>query len=298
MFRKSEVARVEWSPEHVESCAARQELILLQAARLLRPGGRLVYSTCTFSPQENERVIDKFLQSHREFTLVESLRFPGIAPGRKDWIGTGEAGEDLSLAARLWPHRLHGEGHFIAVLEKGGSSGKAGRMEKEISRGRKNLRNPQPDSAVKSFLSFCQHTLLSGNPFEAGQQPPLAIHGSYLYAVPEDAPHLAGLKTIHPGWWLGEVKGAKVQKGRSGAKEMRFEPSHALAMGLTARDIRRRLNYAADAPETLAYLKGETLESPGEEGWLLVTVEGYPLGWGKRVQGRVKNNYPKGLRWY
>ena len=133
--------------------------------------------------------------------------------------------------------------------------------------------------AYKLFSEFCRAALNIA--FEPER---LALVGSYLYRLPEGSPELAGLKVIHPGWWLGTLK-----KGR-------FEPSHALALGLQAQDARSKIDFRADDPQLAAYLRGETLASPGEAGWLFVCVEGFPLGWGKRSQGIVKNYYPKGLR--
>ena len=110
------------------------------------------------------------------------------------------------------------------------------------------------------------------------------VAGSYLYWQPPEALELGGLRAIHPGWWLGTLK-----KGR-------FEPSQALAMGLRAEDARLYLDLQPDSAACAAYLRGETLPAPGPDGWLLVCVGGYPLGWGKRTAGVVKNYYPKGLR--
>ena len=110
--------------------------------------------------------------------------------------------------------------------------------------------------------------------------------GSYLYYLPENLPDLRGLKVIHPGWWLGTLK------------KDRFEPSHALALGLRASQARQVLNFGAQSDEIEAYLHGETLSDPGENGWILVCVDGFPLGWGKRWNGVVKNYYPRGLRMY
>jgi NOL1/NOP2/fmu family ribosome biogenesis protein len=95
----------------------------------------------------------------------------------------------------------------------------------------------------------------------------------------------AGLRSIHPGGWGGTAKGG------------RFEPSHALALGLRVEDARRAIILPAGHDDLLAYLRGESLRSPGEDGWTLVAVDGFPLGWGKRVAGVLKNHYPKGLRW-
>lgn len=112
----------------------------------------------------------------------------------------------------------------------------------------------------------------------------LALVGSYLYALPTGLPDLTGLRYLHPGWWLGTVK------------KDRFEPSHALALGLRLEDACRGLDLPADAPELAAYLRGETLTSTGENGWTLVAVDSFPVGWGKRTGGRLKSHYPKGLR--
>jgi len=111
-----------------------------------------------------------------------------------------------------------------------------------------------------------------------------AMIGFYLYALPPELPDLSGMRFLHPGWWLGEIK-----KGR-------FEPSHAFALGLAPSEVRQVADYSAESSDLLAYLRGETLVSAGEDGWMVVTVDGFSLGWGKRVAGRLKSRYPKGLR--
>jgi 16S rRNA C967 or C1407 C5-methylase (RsmB/RsmF family)/NOL1/NOP2/fmu family ribosome biogenesis protein len=278
MFRKSESARQAWTPELVRSCALRQAAILEAAARLARPGGILAYSTCTFAPEENEAVIAGFLHGHPEFELLESARFPGFTPGRGDWLEDG-AGEALPLqrTVRLWPHQGGPEGHFIAVLQRQGGGREAAPPQARKPRG------GRLSAEVKTaFGKFWQDTLLLPAP-----QDRLALHGAYLYRVPEGLRDLAGLKVIHPGWWLGEMKKA------------RFEPSHGLALGIKAENARRTVDLSVqDAP---AYLRGETLSAEGEPGRVLVTVRvagnSFPLGWGKRVGSSIKNAYPKGLRW-
>ncbi len=124
---------------------------------------------------------------------------------------------------------------------------------------------------------------------EPPTEQPLALSGTYLYALPAGMPDLAGLRHLHPGWWLGEIRPGRFERGR-------FEPAHALALGVKPRSVRRVVDFAVDNPELRAYLRGETVPSPGEDGWTLVTVDGFGIGWAKRVGGRLKSHYPKGLR--
>ena len=134
-----------------------------------------------------------------------------------------------------------------------------------------------------AFEAFAAQALTQ--PRCAALESRLALNGSYLVARPPGLPDLAGLRFLHPGWWLGEIKTG------------RFEPSHALALGLHPSAVRQVGDYAAHDPQLAAYLRGETLAAQGENGWTLVTVDGFSLGWGKRVENRLKSHYPKGLRW-
>jgi NOL1/NOP2/fmu family ribosome biogenesis protein len=281
MFRKSASARRDWSPEYVAGCALRQSSILEQAGKLVRPGGRLVYATCTFNPQENEAVIARFLEKG-EFRLLTVPHRPGFAPGLPEWLEAPEAHPELEKAVRLWPQQAAGEGHFVAVMERAGSRQLGDRGLGEQAASNQLLWDKATiNQLIRGQVeSFWRETLQAGLP-ESGR---LQVVGSYMYWSPPEALDLGSLRAIHPGWWLGTLK-----KGR-------FEPSQALAMGLQARDARRRLDLPADSAQCAAYLRGEVLVSPGADGWLLVCVEGFPLGWGKRVAGVVKNYYPKGLR--
>lgn len=271
MMRKSETARREWAPELVNGCALRQTGILDQAATMVRPGGRLVYSTCTFNPEENERTVARFLTRHTDFALIESPQRPGYFPGRPAWLPENEGKAELACAIRLWPHHAPGEGHFIAALERSRSPAAP------AAKSWRPVKLPRP--VGEAYRTFCAANL---NGMPAVEQP--ALVGSYLYALPPELPDLAGLRYLHPGWWLGVVKGA------------RFEPSHALALALSIGDAHRVLDLPAGAPELTAYMHGETPTNPGEEGWTLVAVDGYSIGWGKRSGGRLKSHYPKGLR--
>lgn len=173
MFRKEEAAVTDWSPETVEMCARRQREILRSAARLVAPGGRLVYSTCTFAPEEDEGAVASFLEEHPEFT-PESVEAPWFTPGKPGNY-------------RMWPHKLLGEGHFAAVLRKeGGEEGEISPMKGETL--------PKP---WKEFARSMGITLPDGKcvPF-----------GSSLYWAPAELPELGGLKVLRPGLELGTVK--------------------------------------------------------------------------------------------
>lgn len=278
MFRKSASAREDWSPEHVRKCATRQSDLLEKATKMLRPGGILVYSTCTFSPLENEAVIAEFLNNHPEFSLLECPSRPGFMQGRPDWAGAvrPEIALQLERTVRLWPHKINGDGHFIARLQRIGwpSPGKSCNIEKAKI----------PPEQRKVFQEFCKTNLRPDVGFD-----PLLVKGSYLYQAIPGAPDLSGLHVIHPGWWLGSFR----QSRRMGT--IRFEPAHALALGLSPRNVNQTINL--DLGAAVRYLRGESIIAGGTDGWVLICVDSHPIGWGKRNNGVIKNDYPKGLRW-
>ncbi len=173
MFRKEEAAVTDWSEETVAMCARRQGEILHSGALLVRPGGRLVYSTCTFAPEEDELAVKMFLESHPEFKLeqVDAPWFQEVEPGMY----------------RMWPHKLRGEGHFAAVLRKAGD-------EEPEGAGCPGEKLPTIFSAFAKTLDI---TLPQGIALQFGQS---------LYWAPADLPSLKGLKVLRPGLELGEVK--------------------------------------------------------------------------------------------
>ncbi len=259
MFRKEDAAVTDWSQETVEMCAGRQEEILISAARMLKPGGRLVYSTCTFAPEENEGTVSRFLRRREDFS-VEPVEAPWFAPGRPDWVSN--PGEGLEHTFRLWPHRLPGEGHFAAVLRRAGDG-----LPRDC--------DPQPG---KSLPREIQTFLLENNIPLSGTGTEF---GDTWFLCPENLPSLKGLRALRVGLELGQVR-----KGR-------FVPAHALALWL--KDFPQVVNYPGDSREILSYLRGETL-SGTEQGWALICVDGCSLGWVKGAGGVLKNHYPKGLR--
>ncbi len=177
MFRKEEAAVTDWSQETVEMCARRQGEILSSAAKLVRPGGRLVYSTCTFAPEENEGAVEAFLESHPEFS-PETVDAPWFTPGPNG-------------SFRLWPHKLLGEGHFAAVLRKNG--GEEG-----------DTREFPGEKLPKEWLSFARELDIK---LPAGKA---VLFGQSLYWAPEDMPDIRGVRVLRPGLELGEVKKDRV----------------------------------------------------------------------------------------
>jgi NOL1/NOP2/sun family putative RNA methylase len=290
MFRKSEAARQDWSPELVQSCAIRQSAILEESARLIRQGGVLVYSTCTFNPSENELTVAGFLMRHTDFELTAIQHPPGLSTGRSGWVES-VASPPLERAARFWPHIAEGEGHFISVLHrKTTNTIQVGSPLPSTPLRRSRQSSLQWADARKAFDTYCEDYL---NP-EARLSFPehlLALVGGHLYLYPHEAPNLQDLHLIRPGWWLGTM-----HPGGKGSS-YRFEPSHALALGLRTIEVRLKLELKSDSDQLRAYLHGEVLDWTGEDGWVLVCVDGFPLGWGRGVQGRLKNHYPRGLRW-
>lgn len=273
MFHKSEAARRAWSPEAVAGCARRQEELLREALRLVRPGGLLLYSTCTLSPEENEQVLARFLATAADVHVEALPAVPGSLAARPEWGDPG-APDEISRALRLWPHRTPGAGHFVAAL----------RAADQVAAGAAQVSGAAFGDVDRADWGRVQESLAAvapGLPFEDGVP---VRRGDDLFLVPRDAPPLDGVRTFRPGLPLGSLRPG------------RFEPAHALAMLVPPGGIARELMLAADSPEAAAFLRGETLPVAGAEGWVRVGVDGYPLGWGKRSGGIVKNHYPKGLR--
>lgn len=286
MFRKNEDACSEWSLENVRICGERQDEILDCAASMLKPGGRIVYSTCTFAPMENEGSIFRFLNRHLDFDTAPTKCYEGMTAGNLAWYLSDKTVPQIEVCAfehddmqekiartvRLWPHQLKGEGHYLAVLEKAGQLGDyqgycKNNPEKGIS-----------DKECEDFFAFCKENLKQipqGTKIKFGDQ---------LYLIPEGMPELKGIKVLRPGLHLGTMK------------KNRFEPSHALALSLSEANVLHCINLPSDSHEMKAYLNGQTLNYEGEKGWYLVTVDGYSIGWGKLTGAILKNHYPKGLR--
>lgn len=269
MFRKLPEAIEQWSMENVAICAARQKEILDNAAVMLKPGGTIVYSTCTFSKEENEDVIEYFLEKHSDFTLEEMERF--------------------------WPHKVDGEGHFVAKLVRRGSVDtgfKSDRQTKKIknNKNRKNETKPALTKENMKLLSEFLDETISDDMAALIKNSRLVMFGEQLYRLPDMEVDIKGLKVQRAGLHIGEFK------------KQRFEPSHSLALALKLSEAKNVVKLTCDNPQTIGFFNGQSVMLSDEQaaeckkGWALVCVDGYPAGWGKVNGTQVKNHYPKGLR--
>ena len=269
MFRKLPEAIEQWSMENVAICAARQKEILDNAAVMLKPGGVIVYSTCTFSKEENEDVIECFLERHPDFTLEEMERF--------------------------WPHKVDGEGHFVAKLVRRGSVDtgfKSDRQTKKIknNKNRKNETKPALTKENMKLLSEFLDETISEDMAAWIKNSRLVMFGEQLYRLPDMEVDIKGLKVQRAGLHIGEFK------------KQRFEPSHSLALALKLNDAKNVVKLTCDNSQTIGFFNGQSVMLSDEQaaeckkGWALVCVDGYTAGWGKVNGTQVKNHYPKGLR--
>ena len=272
MFRRLE--SIEWSAAIVAACARRQRGVLAAAPDLVRPGGRLLYATCAFSPEENEGVVGNFLAGQSDFRLIEPPPITGADRGRPEWAGDGAGAAQLAHAVRLWPHRFRGEGHFLALMARAGHDEGTGPAPFN--------RRPPTAAQLRLWRDFAAAALTIDLPEEQ-----LHAHGERLYLLPRRAIDTGRLHLVRYGLPLGETRPGH------------FRPGHDLALCLTDADA-RAVRWPADDPRLAAYLAGHDLPSsdlpPDPDGWTLVTVDGFGLGWGKRAGGRLKNHYPHALR--
>lgn len=307
MFRKDETAIAEWSPEHVQMCAKRQEMILKEAAGMLKPGGRLVYSTCTFAPDENEGVISRFLREHTEFAVEKVPCGQTFEGGHPEWVENPADGVEDTM--RLFPHKLKGEGHYIAVLRKEGTlfsetsglslkedAGSALQQEtagniyktaycddrRKTGKNKADRNGAKYDKIEEMTADFLHMEIGLPKDWLCSQKATLQRFGEQIYLVPSRMIPLKGLKVIRPGLHLATDK------------KNRLEPAHALAMALYPQETNRRKELTKEEAER--YLRGESISGETQKGWILLTYLDYPIGFGKASGGQIKNHYPKGLR--
>lgn len=260
MFRKDESAVKSWEEHKSEMCCELQRDILKNAAKMLCGGGIIAYSTCTFAPEENEGMMTEFLNEHEDFEILEVTNESGFDYGRSEWVENGS--DELKKCGRLWPYKIRGEGHFLCLLRKKGEY-------EEVKLARVNTASSKE---LLDYYDFCDK-YLNIKPNEN-----LIIHGKSVLQVPYGV-ELKGLRVMRSGLYIGDVK------------TKRFEPSQAFAMSIKKEDAKISLDYSLDDMDLKRYMRGESYSVECEDGWCLVCLEGYPIGWGKVQNGRLKNKY-------
>lgn len=267
MFRKDHEAVQYWTPDYPASCANRQKKILASALKMLAPGGRLIYSTCTFAPEEDEQNIAWLLKNYADLQILPIKKYAGMDNGRPEWA---DGNPQLAETLRIFPHKMRGEGHFIAQLKKQGqvSTHKLSKTQKtNVTKQQKQdwhkiadqlLISPVPDSRLLAF-------------------------GDYLYAMPVELPNLDDLQVVRPGVNLGVFK------------KNRFEPALPLALAEQPQDFIDPV--AVTIAQWEKYVHGDTfMVTEVKSGWHVLCYQNLTIGFGKVVNGVVKNFYPKKFR--
>lgn len=266
MFRKDNKLIKAWEKNGPEFYGAIQREIILKGADMLKPGGVMMYSTCTFSKYEDEGTIQYLLENRPEMSVIPASDYEGFSHGF----------DGLSDCIRIFPHKMPGEGHFLALLKKSENAD-------EIDYRPDEYKKEKLAEELLEFLSMIKRPL-NQNRIQMAQER--------AYLMPEGFHDSRGLRKLRAGLLLGEVK------------KNRFEPSQALAMALKMEEFSQVIQLSAEDVNVIKYLKGETLELSelgaqphAGNGWNLVCVDGYPLGFGKLNQGTLKNKYHAGWRW-
>lgn len=266
MMRKDDEAVAQWTPTLVAECAARQRSIIDDVWPALRPGGLLIYSTCTYNRQENEQMLDYIISRYNAE--------PVAVPTMPEWNIMGSIGSDFP-SYRFMPHRTQGEGLFMAVLRKPYEASKPEKHSiKKVKASKVTKSLPLP-SAVTQWLS-------------SPQSFDISAHGDEIVAIPQSLRqeiHLFSerLNTLYYGITLGTMKGKNCI------------PAHALALS-EALNKDAFAHCEVDYPTALTYLRGEAITIDAPRGHMLVTHHGAPLGWANNLGNRANNLYPKSLR--
>ena len=300
MFRKNPAVVDSWQEKGPEYFSKLQREIIVQAADMLLPGGMMFYSTCTFSPLENEKTITHLLKERQDMEVVPMEDYEGFAEGLTSYKDEG-FDESCKFCRRIWPHKMSGEGHFMALLHKKSGAEQEIKSDEKASKKSKKAKKKQQTETLSSVWwekckslskeqkaaaeDFFAHVNIA---YDVGR---IDVRGDNLYYLPEPEYDGRGLHFLRNGLFMGEFK------------KKRFEPSQPFALALRAQDFDQVLDFPADDERLQRYLRGETLDVSdlinGEKkrkGWQLVMAAGYPLGFGKLVNNNLKNKYPAGWR--
>ncbi len=275
MFRKSTSMVTAWERNGNEYFATIQKSILVEAVRMLKPGGMILYSTCTFSGLEDEDSILYLLDQKDGLRLVPITQHEGFVPGRAEWSSDPDKASDINLeyTMHLFPHKVKGEGHFVSLVEDTDTNSSGSSVSDYY---------PKSFKISEELLEFISHIKrdFKRDRFEN-------MNGR-IYYIPDGCPENGRLHVLRRGLLMGEEK------------KNRFEPSQALAMALSCDEYDNVLSLSADDERVMRYLKGETIEYSDSEnlskGWVLIAVDNFPLGFGKAAAGQIKNKYLPGWR--
>lgn len=257
MFRKDPSIIKEWEDKGNEYYANLQKDIVKSAVSMLKDGGMMVYSTCTFDKSEDEDIVSYILSLDDDLKLERINEYEGFTRGI-----------DMDEAIRLYPHKLQGEGHFVALVKKD--------TPKTVTVKKKHVSKIDSKEA-EEFIKLIKRDFDDGY-FE--------IINNNLYFIPEYDFEKKGLRILRSGLLMGEIK------------KHSFEPSMALALNLKMNEFKNVINLSVDDKRVISYLKGETISVPeAKDGWVLVCVNGYSLGFGKMQSGIMKNKYAKEWRY-
>ena len=301
MFRREPSMVKSWLLEEVERYAQLQREILTSAAQMVKPGGYLLYSTCTFAKEEDEQTVEYFLEHNPDFSLQELPVCGGIEEGRPEWTISGR--EDVRNCRRFLPHKVKGEGHFAALFKKADSEknvdkqcieeekllksvhketvlqGK--RCKESTPKGKLCKQGGKAQTASKNKIPEVMEEFMKELPVWEQWKERVFFVKERAFLLPEDCPDFKGLRVVRSGLYLGDCL------------KKRFEPSQALAMALRPLQYKRSISLPAEDIRVEKYLRGETvdIDDTGLSGWTLFCVENFPLGWGKCNRGRLKNKY-------
>lgn len=284
MFRREPRMVKDWLANGPEYYSKLQKEILDKAYTMLKPGGMMVYSTCTFSVMEDEAVIQWFTDKYKDMSICTVEHKDGFSYGRPDMIENGD--DSLKKCIRIFPHRSKGEGHFATLLKKedkdkqsDSENDASGPIKKKQIRNKALGKNCLSKEKNKDYIDEINQFIKID-----GCQDMINIKKDVV-SLAVSGINLRGLRVIQDGLILGEIK-------------KKFEPSPQLALSFGRNEFSRMVDFVADDIEVIKYLKGETIQTDSTlKGWGLVTVDGYPLGWCKgNGNGMLKNKYYPGWR--
>ena len=273
MFRKEEALLKDWSPEKSLELSGIQKELLTLCCRMLRPGGTLMYSTCTFAPEEDEEVMLQILSENPEMEELPLEWYEGFAPGLHGMH-----------CARIYPHRMEGEGQFLGLLGKreGEDTGSA----KRLSPGRPRVMPKREKGLLLSLFDEIGLQSFYGRPFDFSR---VEIRNEKVFYLPDIQADFSGITFLRNGLYLGELK------------KDRFEPSRPFALALRMGDVSCSVSLSVTDDRLMRYLRGESIElgegeSRDHKGWILLCADDYPLAFGKLVNRTLKNKMPAGWR--